>query len=90
MAFPTSFDESNEFLDAPPGMHDCVGPLSVLRMKYPDGMPVVVSCFKVTAEELAEINKTGRIWLGVLGVTMPPAFLAGIKPFQILPIDDES
>ena len=44
------------------------------------GIPVVVSCWKMTAEELAEINRTGRVWLVVWGVTQPPVSLCGEKP----------
>lgn len=90
MAFASSFDESNEALDAPPGMSGMVEPLSVLRLIYPNGMPFVLSCFKVTPEELAEINRTGRIWLGIMGQTMPPAFVSGVKPFMVAPPEQEA
>jgi threonyl-tRNA synthetase len=33
-------------------------------------------------EELDEVNRTGRVWLGVLGLDHPPVFVAGIKPFE--------
>ena len=54
----------------------------VFRGQSEDGQPVVVSCFKMTAEELAEVNKTGRVWLIVYGHTMPPVILDGESPFQ--------
>lgn len=82
MAVPTSFAESNTVLGRPGDMTDeqcsC---LSVLRTHGDDGMPWVISCWKLTAEELAEINRTGRVWLVVAGQTMPPAFVAGEKFF---------
>lgn len=81
MAFPASFEESNAVLSRPGDMDDeeC-SPLSIARAEQ-DGMPVVISCWKLTQEELDEINRTGRVWLGILGQTMPPAWIAGNRPF---------
>lgn len=45
-------------------------------------IPVVISCWKLTKEELEEINKTGRVWLTVVGDTMSPVQLTVEKPFQ--------
>lgn len=90
MAFPTSFAESNEVLDAPPGMGEIVGPLSVIRLKYPDGTPCVISCHKLTADEMAEVNRTGRVWLVILGGTMAPASVSGIKPFMMTPTEGDA
>jgi len=42
----------------------------------------VVSCWQLTQEECEEIGRTGKIWLGVLGASTPPAWLSGINPFQ--------
>jgi hypothetical protein len=82
MAVPASFEESNAVLGKPADMSaDECEALSVLRVQYPDGKIAVVSCWKLTAEELAEINRTGRVWLTIMGVTMPPAFIGGTKPF---------
>lgn len=82
MAFPASFEESNAVLGPPQGMdEDEVSSLCILRAEQ-DGAPVVISCWKLTKEELEEINRTGRVWLGIYGVTMPPAWVAGIKPLE--------
>ncbi len=83
----TAFDEENGVLDRPsaatPG--ECE-PLSVwrgpLEMEAGHTIPVVISCWKMTAEELAEVQRTGRVWLMVWGQTMPPACLDGINPFK--------
>lgn len=84
--FATNFDESNHVLDKPPGMdrEECEA-LSVWVGPLPNGFPVVVSCWKPTAEELEEIKRTGRVWLMIWGPTMPPAVLLGVSPFQPLP-----
>lgn len=87
---PTGFDEENGVLGRPIGMTDeqCL-PLSICRTYLHDGLPCIISCWKMTADELAEINRTGRVWLGIVGPSMPPAFLAGISPFNqdATPID---
>lgn len=93
MAFPTSFAESNGFLASAPGDEELVGPLSIWRgVAVPvednaagTGLITVISCWKLTAEELAEVNRTGRIWLGICGDTMPPAWVSGSKPFTDAP-----
>jgi hypothetical protein len=56
--------------------------LSVFRGNSSDGSPVVISCWKLKVEELAEINRTGRIWLWVHGPTMPPVSLEVANPFH--------
>lgn len=83
MAFPSSFDESNATLSPPDGMtEDEVQSLAIARVyDHINNTPVVISCWKLTKEELEEVNRTGRIWLGICGVTMPPAWILGQKPF---------
>jgi uncharacterized protein (DUF488 family) len=81
----TAFDEDNAVLGPPEGMtEDDVFSLSVYQGVNDVGEPVVVSCWKPTKEELAEINRTGRVWLMVMGKTMPPVCLEGISPFKRL------
>jgi len=79
---PSSFKESNTWLDAPDGL-EC-DPLSICRMDIvmDDGqkVPVVISCWKLTPDELEEVNCTGRVWLTVLGTTTQPVILSGHKP----------
>jgi hypothetical protein len=80
----TSFDESNHVLGAPKGMtaEEC-SPLSVfMHTTRPDRQTeIVISCWKLTTEELDEINRTGRVWLFVWGQTMPPVLLQTKSPF---------
>lgn len=78
-----SFDESNHVLGRPPGTtaEQC-DPLSVWVGKCEDGLPRVISCFKLTKEELQEINRTGRVWLFVMGQTMPPVALQTAHPWK--------
>lgn len=79
---PCSFPESNVALSKPEGWSDddCA-PLSVCCTATPQGQPVVVSCFKLTAGELEEIVRTKRVWLIVYGQTMPPVAVQTGSPF---------
>jgi hypothetical protein len=77
--FPTAFDEETGIIGPPPGMSESeVYSLSIAQASV-DGHPAIVSCWKVTAEELAEIQRTGRVWLICMG-GMPPVILSGHKP----------
>jgi hypothetical protein len=78
-----SFEESNVVLGRPQSMTDeqC-GPLSVWRGVCADGVPRVISCFKLTKDELEQINRTGRVWLFVIGETMPPVALQTAHPWK--------
>lgn len=80
---PTSFPEENLVLGKPSDMKidDCT-PLCVKRTMRGE-FPIVISCWKLTKEELNEINKTGKVWLTVLGTTMPPVILEGTRPFDL-------
>lgn len=59
-------------------------PLNVCKGYWRDEQgqlnPMVISCWKFTQEELNEINRTKRVWLKVVGATMPPVEIVGIKP----------
>lgn len=81
--YAASFDESNTSLDAPPGQtpEQCTI-LSVWKGEQDNGIPVVMSCWKPDAAELAEIQRTGRVWLILQGQTMPPAAVSGYHPWR--------
>jgi len=80
----TAFDEENCVLDAPPGMtpEQCEM-LSVWRGDDESGNPVVISCWKPTAEEWEEMRRTGRLWIIVHGHSMPPIAPVGVSPFRL-------
>lgn len=79
----SAFDEENAVLDPPRGMStkEC-DTISIWRGELENGIPVVVSCWKVTKEELEEIHRTGRVWLFVMGRSMPPVSLFTAHPFK--------
>ncbi len=79
---PTAFDEENALLQPPPQLTvDQCEPLSICLAHNDEGQPVIISAFKPTVEELAEIQRTGRVWLMVYGWQMPPVKLSGYSPF---------
>lgn len=78
-----SFSQSNAALSKPADMPvDECHALSVWRGRQNNGLPIVVSCWKLTQEELEEFQRTGRIWLIVAGVTMPPVSLTAQFPWS--------
>lgn len=80
---PTAFDEETNVLGPPEGWgEDVVGSLSVAHGVNPMGIPMVISCWKITQDELAEFQRTGKIWLMVVGNTMPPVMLTVHKPIE--------
>ena len=78
-----SFPEANTVLDPPPGISlDYCYAASVCCGCLEDGRQVVVSCWKPTAEEITEIQRTGRVWLTVWGTTMAPTAVTSKSPFE--------
>jgi hypothetical protein len=72
MGHPIKFDGANALLAAPSGAENV------------DGLPVFrngiccVSCWALSPDEVAEIARTGRIFITVLaGKTQPPVFAGG-------------
>ncbi len=76
-----SFDEENTILDPPNGMRqrDCES-IPVWMGFTPLDVPVTISCWKVTQRELEEIQRTGRVYLVVMGHGMPAVYLTTDKP----------
>lgn len=81
--YPAGFDESNQVLSRPDNMtDDQCGPLSVYKGAYQDGTPCVISCWKMTKAEMEEVIETGRVWISVIGASMPPLYVGGTNPFK--------
>ena len=81
---PSGFKESNCVFDKPSNMtyDDCYAIEALKGTLEGINVPAVITCWKLTQEELDEINKTGRVWLIVYGTGMPPVTISGIKPFR--------
>ncbi len=84
---PTSFPESNFTFNKPADMTDeeCMAlPVWKGEAKDPDtgtAFPVIFSCWKLSYEDMREIQRTGCIWLSITGQGMPPVALFTENPF---------
>lgn len=79
---PTKFPEANFIFTKPEDMTDeqCMD-LPVWRGNGADGVPMIISYWKLSYEDLQEINKTGGVWLRIIGSGMPPVALEVECPF---------
>lgn len=74
---PINFEGSNVIIGPPKGIsEDKVQSIFGLLGEV-QGCPVVVTCWRPSAAELEQINKTGQVWLIVYGQTMPPVNISG-------------
>lgn len=83
MALGIEFDGFNAVLGAPTPEDAAAGTvygLPVMRYTDLDGVPNVMSCWQLTAEEIAEIVRTGVVWFNCWGVTHAPMWIAGEDP----------
>ncbi len=78
---PKKFKEANTVLRCPKEVKDCTD----LHVHIQPIKGFVVSCWQPTAEELEEINRTGKIWLHVQGTTHPPLNITGKREDLFLP-----
>lgn len=85
MALGIPFDEANTVLRAPTEEDAAAGTvydLHVYRYRDLDGQPNVISKWRLTPDELAELNANGGVvWFGCWGQTHPPMWVSGHSPF---------
>ena len=82
MALPIEFPEQNSVLGKPKDWTDeqCAPLPCFINDEQ------VVSCWQFTTEELAEIARTGRVFIGVFappGTGTPPVWISGTNPFNL-------
>jgi hypothetical protein len=82
MAEGVPFKESNGTMGCGQNDPDRVYDLPVYFGTYDDGSRDIISCWQLTTEEIAEIARTGKVWLRVLGTGMPPIAIQASSPFQ--------
>lgn len=75
MAQPTEFAEANVVLGPPVGSEEDVIAMQVRRADRE-----LVSCWRLSPEEIEEVNRTGMVWLSVWGDrTQPPVLVTAFK-----------
>lgn len=81
MAKGIDFPQANLRLGPPPGMtEEQVYTLPTYRCPQAQHM---ISCWQLSPEELAEVQRIGKVWLIIwTGSTHPPVCVAGIDPFS--------
>lgn len=72
MATPVGFEGADHVYAAPPGEEHRVQDLAVSL--FDDH---TVSCWRLTDEELAEVNRTGVVWLKIMGHGIYPVYISG-------------
>lgn len=82
MGAPVQFEGANMLLRAPEGAEN----VSDMHT-FTNGI-CSVSCWELSADELAEINRTGRIYLSVFsGRTQPPVFVGDEETVRSIVVD---
>lgn len=78
----TSFKESNFVIGGgQPGVNDLVICVAENERDYP-GRTFSISKYKLSPEELAEINRTGEIYVSIMQHPMPPILPSVFSPFS--------
>jgi len=78
---PTTFKQQNAVFEKPNDMtEDQCGSLPAFKGDA-YGRPIILSCWKLSDDEIEQIKHTGRIWLSVTGNIMPPVSLFTENPF---------
>lgn len=72
---PVKFEDANTKLTAP----GC-GELPAIQTKD----NCLVSCWEMSEEEKKEFEKTGKIWLSVIGLKHPPICLSVEQPYGMV------
>lgn len=82
--WPVSFPEANAVLFGTPEDRASgkVIDLPIHRYEDAEGKPRVISKWKLSADELAEVMRTGHVWLHAWGTTHPPIAVSGANPFK--------
>ncbi len=76
---PTEFEEQDAILSGEE--------LGVQNLPVHVGDDCIVSCWEPSKEELEEINRTGKVYLCVVGTTHAPLFLTGAKA-DLWPVEE--
>ncbi len=71
MANPVGFEGANSVMLAPSNMNSC-GDLQCFKSDNQ-----IISCWRLTEDEINKILETGVVWLSIMGEQMPPVLIGG-------------
>ncbi len=77
------FEHANITMQKPEGMseEDCYDVRACVCLSTND-LPMVVTKWEITEEDIEKIRKMGGVYLGIVGSTMPPAFVTADDIFE--------
>ena len=79
---PVDFPEKNFTFTKPSSMtDDQCGSLPVFKGQDANKVPVIISCWELTKDEMDEVAKTGKVYLQIFGNGMPPVYVGAENPF---------
>lgn len=78
---PIEFPEQNIVFHPAKGTEDEVGNLPAFRSQ-PGSMPLIISCWQLSPEDLTKVQETGKIWLTQWQVQLYPVGLSTESPFR--------
>lgn len=76
MANPVEFEEQNAFLGPPPQSSGYCRQNSLPVHKRMTDVPEVISCWLLSDAEREEVARTGRVFVTMAGITVPPHYVA--------------
>ena len=74
MAVAVGFEGANTVFQAPKGKEETVHDLECFQ---PADKSQIVSCWRLSKEEIEQVNQTGVVWLRIMGNGMPPVYVSG-------------
>lgn len=81
MAEAIRFEGCNTVLKAPAGRDDVA---DMFGYSYRNGF---VACWQLTPEELEEINRTGCVYVSIMGSSIPPSFVGSRSSVRSVTVD---
>lgn len=79
---PIDFPERNKVFTKPDSMtYEECSDLPAWVGQTPYATPLIISKWKLSKEDIEEINRTSELWLKVVGSVQPPVELSTEYPF---------
>lgn len=73
MSNPVGFEGANSIMQAPKG----AGPEECSDLQVFRTTDQIISCWRLTDVEIANVVETGVVWLSIKGQGMPPVMISG-------------